>query len=120
VLRTQMDVVLGDGWGVLNADDARIAALGEYCDGAVMLYAADAAALADHRAAGGRAVLARGDALLLCEGPQETALALRSTPRLPLPVLLPAVAAAWASGLAPALLAAGIDTFDAQLGAEPH
>ena len=39
---------------------------------------------------------------------------------LPVVVLLPAVAAAWVSGLAPALLAAGIDTFDAQLTAEPH
>ena len=120
VLRTQMDVVLGEGWGVLNADDARIAALAQYCDGAVMLYATDPAALAGHRAAGGRAVLARGGELLLCEGAQETPLALRSTPRLPVPVLVPAVAAAWASGLAPALLAAGIDTFDAQLSAETH
>ena len=37
VLRTQMDVVLGDGSGVLNADDARIAALAQYCDGSVTL-----------------------------------------------------------------------------------
>lgn len=120
VLRTQMDVVLGDGWGVLNADDPRIAALAEYCDGTVTLYATDADALAEHRAAGGRAVLARGAELVLCEGPQETPLALRSAPRLPVAVLLPAVAAAWVIGLAPALLAAGIDTFDAQLTAETH
>lgn len=120
VLRTQMDVVLGDGWGVLNADDARIAALAEYCDGSVTLYATDAAALAEHRAGGGRAVLARGAELVLCEGAQETSLALRAAPRLPAAVLLPAVAAAWVSGLAPALLAAGIDTFDAQLIAEAH
>lgn len=120
VLRTQIDVVLGDGWGVLNADDARIAALAEYCDGSVTLYATDAAALAEHRAAGGRAVLARGTELILCEGAQETPLVLRSAPRLPVAVLLPAVAAAWVSGLAPALLAAGIDTFDAQLTAETH
>lgn len=120
VLRTQVDVVLGDGWAVLNADDARIAALAQYCDGSVTLYATDAAALAEHRAAGGRAVLARGAGLVLCEGAQETPLVLRSAPRLPLAVLLPAVAAAWVSGLAPALLAAGIDTFDAQLTAETH
>ncbi len=120
VLRTQIDVVLGDGCGVLNADDARIAGLAQYCDGAVMLYATEAAALAEHRSAGGRAVLARGAELVLCDGTQETALALRSAPRLPVAVLLPAVAAAWASGLAPALLAAGIDTFDAQLTADTH
>ncbi|MFT3666293.1 cyanophycin synthetase [Piscinibacter sp.] len=113
VLRTQMDVVLDDGWGVLNADDARIAELAQYCDGGVVLYARDAAALAAHREAGGRAVLARDGAIVLCEGTAEEALAPRSDTAAQLPVLLPAVAAAWAFGLAPALLAAGIDTFDA-------
>ncbi|MGY4827637.1 cyanophycin synthetase [Sphaerotilaceae bacterium SBD11-9] len=115
VLRTQMDVVLSDGFGVLNADDTRIAELAQYSDGAVMLYATDAAPLAAHREAGGRAVLARDGRLWLCEGSAETPLTLRNaTPALPLAVLLPAVSAAWAFGLAPALLAAGIDTFDAQ------
>lgn len=118
VLRTQMDVVLGDGVGVLNADDPRIAALAEYCDGSVLPYATDAAALAEHREAGGRAVLARAGRVLLCEGATETPLALRGTGRPVLEVLLPAVAAAWACGLAPALLAAGVDTFDTQTSAE--
>lgn len=118
VLRTQMDVVLGDGVGVLNADDPRIAALAEYCDGSVLPYATDPAALAEHREAGGRAVLARAGRVLLCEGATETPLALRGTGRPALEVLLPAVAAAWACGLAPALLAAGVDTFDTQTSAE--
>lgn len=118
VLRTQMDVVLGDGVGVLNADDPRIAALAEYCDGSVLPYATDPAALAEHREAGGRAVLARAGRVLLCEGATETPLALRGTGRPVLEVLLPAVAAAWACGLAPALLAAGVDTFDTQTSAE--
>ncbi len=118
VLRTQMDVVLGDGCGVLNADDPRIADLGQYCDGSVILYATSEAPLAAHREAGGRAVLARGSSLVLCEGTAEEALMPRGTSRLALRDLLPAIAAAWAFGLAPALLAAGIDTFDAHMGTD--
>lgn len=120
VLRTQMDVVLGDGCGVLNADDARIAELAQYCDGSVTLYATEAAALAAHREAGGRAVLARDGRILLCEGTAEEALTLRGNSGLALPELLPAVAAAWAFGLAPALLAAGLDTFHAHTSADTH
>ncbi|MBK1687261.1 cyanophycin synthetase [Rubrivivax gelatinosus] len=118
VLRTQMDVVLADGIGVLNADDARIAALAEHCDGEVTLYATDAAALAAHRERGGHAVLLREGRLWLCEGHAETPLNVRGRSPLPAAVLLPAVAAAWAFGLAPALLAAGLDTFDLQTPAD--
>jgi len=118
VLRTQMDVVLADGIGVLNADDPRVAALAEHCDGEVTLYATDAAALADHRERGGHAVLLREGRLWLCEGHAETPLNVRGRSPLPATVLLPAVAAAWAFGLAPALLAAGLDTFDLQTPAD--
>jgi cyanophycin synthetase len=126
VLRTQVDVVLADGHAVLNADDARIAALAALCDGSVLLYATDAAALAAHRATGGRAVLAAAGSVRLCDGPVETPLPLRppvaglaaggSPLPFMLPVLLPAVAAAWACGLAPALIAAGLDTCVASAG----
>ncbi|MBK1713672.1 cyanophycin synthetase [Rubrivivax gelatinosus] len=118
VLRTQMDVVLGDGIGVLNADDERIAALADHCDGEITLYATEAAPLAAHLERGGQAVLLRDGRIWLCEGHAETPLALRGRSVLPPAVLLPAVAAAWAFGLAPALLAAGIDTFEAQSPAE--
>jgi len=113
VLRTQMDVVLSDGIGVLNADEPRIADLAQYCDGSVMFYATQADPLAEHRAEGGRAVLARDGRVWLCEGATETPLPIRGSRTPSMPVLLPAVAAAWAFGLAPALIAAGIDTFDA-------
>jgi cyanophycin synthetase len=109
VLRTQIDVVLPSGAGVLNADEPGIAGLAALCDGSVMLYARSPAPLAAHRAAGGRAVLASGGLVLLCEGQSEHVLALRHA--LPPEVLLPAVAAAWAFGLAPALISAGVDTF---------
>ncbi|MEY4427775.1 MAG: cyanophycin synthetase, partial [Pseudomonadota bacterium] len=38
VLRTQIDVVLDQGTGVLNADDALLADMAELCDGSVLLY----------------------------------------------------------------------------------
>jgi cyanophycin synthetase len=118
VLRTQMDVVLGDGFGVLNADDPAVAALADHCDGAVVMYATTEAALADHRAQGGRAVRHDGKNLWLCEGSTERMLALHNPSKtLPVQTLLPAVAAAWAHGLAPTLLAAGIDTFSAHASA---
>ncbi|RVT49357.1 cyanophycin synthetase [Rubrivivax albus] len=117
VLRTQLDVVLADGAGVLNADDPAVAALAEFCDGSVVLYATDPPPLAAHRAAGGRALRHDGSTLWLCEGTAERPLRLHAPPALPAAVLLPAVAAAWAHGLSPALLAAGIDTFAAHAAA---
>lgn len=120
VLRTQIDVVLDDGVGILNADDERIAALAPLCDGGVILYATRAEALAEHRAGGGRAVLWRDERAWLCDDAAETPLPLQGA-AVPLPpsVLLPAVACGWALGLAPALLGAGIDTFEPALSDPP-
>ena len=111
VLRTQVDVVLADGAGVLCADDPAVAALAEHCDGEVVLYATDPTALAAHRANGGRAVRHDASGLWLCEGAAERALAVHGKLALPPHVLLPAVAAAWAHGLSPAMLAAGVETY---------
>ncbi len=112
VLRTQIDIVLNDGVGVLNADDARIAALAEHCDGTVLLYATQPDALAAHRDAGGRAVLWRDGAPVLIDGASQTPLALpaRYAAMAP-PTVLAIAAAAWACGLAPALIAAGLSTY---------
>ncbi|HSI58621.1 MAG TPA: cyanophycin synthetase, partial [Ideonella sp.] len=126
VLRTQVDVVLGDGVGVLNAADERIADLAELCDGEVLLYGIAGpqglpAAIEPHRAQGGRAVILRDGRVLLATGTAETpcvdlAGMLRrrgatSDARLP-EALLAAIAAAWAFGISPDLIAAGIETFD--------
>jgi cyanophycin synthetase len=112
VLRTQIDIVLGDGVGVLNADDARIAALAEHCDGEVLLYATQAEALAAHREAGGRAVLWRDGRPLLIDGSTQTALAVPARHAAMAPSSLLAItAAAWACGLTPALIAAGLSTY---------
>ena len=118
VLRTQVDVVLSDGCAVLHAADARIAGLGRLCDGAVVLYARDehSAAIVEHRAGAGRAVFLRGSGCVLAEGGSETVLTRLEPLTAPAEVLAPeallaAVAAAWAMGIDPDLLAAGVQTF---------
>lgn len=126
VLRTQIDVVLGDGVGVLNAADARIAALAELCDGEVLLYGIESpqglpAALQAHRDQGGRTVFLRGGYVILAQGALETpcvdlAGVLRRHGQADAAALdealLAALAAAWAFGISPDLIAAGVETFD--------
>ncbi len=126
VLRTQVDVVLPDGVAILNAADAAVAEMKSLCDGEVVFYAShdDPAALAlvaEHRKGGGRAVLLRGGRVVLASGSKEILLADRAIFRAgnrgaagPLDeTLVAAAAAAWALGIAPDLIAAGIETFDA-------
>jgi cyanophycin synthetase len=121
VTRTQVDVVLPDGAAVLNAADARVAALAELCDGEVIFFAAspDAAALAAHRAQNGRSVYLRDGDIVLASGAQETLV--RKLDGLSwaegaadTKSLLAAIGAAWALGLDAELIRAGIETF------EPH
>jgi cyanophycin synthetase len=122
VLRTQVDVVLADGAAVLNAEDAQVADMAELCDGEVIFYSrsSEAAALVAHRHGGGRAVVAReGKALLLSD--QGEQLGANIDPLLQrfadagqsceAPAVLAAVAAAWALGISPELISAGLDNF---------
>ena len=120
VLRTQVDVVLEDGWAVLNAADPRVAAMAELCDGGVILYAADGSlpALASHRQAGGRAAFLRRGHLILAQGTEEASLCAIDT--LPQSVsawapetLLAAVSVAWAMAMPRDLIVAGQKTFEA-------
>jgi len=127
VLRTQVDVVLPDGVAVLNADDARVANLASLCDGQVILYAVDsqAQALAAHRAAQGRAVLlnAKGQVTLATgasEVPLTTVTHLAGRRKMDaseglVSSILAAVGAAWALGISPDLIAAGLKTFEIDL-----
>ena len=124
ILRTQVDVVLPGGAAVLNADDPEVLALGDYCDGEVILVSCDpdSAAVAEHRADQGRAVLARGTEIVLVEGASELALTQLSPqvlsaltadgPHDVRPPVLAAVAAAWAAGVGPDLIRAGLLHFD--------
>ena len=127
VLRTQVDVVLAEGTAVLNADDPRVAALAPLCDGAVVLYAADAhaPALVAHQGAGGRAVLVRQDRVVLANGSSESFLpglgrltVWRATHAgVSVESLLAAVAAGWALGIPLNLIGAGAEAFEADLQA---
>jgi len=120
VLRTQIDVVLSEGAGVLNADIAQVAELAPLCDGEVLLYALDGdnPAVAAHRAAEGRAVFVRAGQVILATGAGERVLGTLATLSLPggrqpdTAALLAAVATAWALDITPDLIAAGIKTFE--------
>ena len=122
VLRTQIDVVLTRGAGVLNADDAQTADLARLCDGQVLFYSLDAsnATVAAHREAGGRAVLLKGEEVVLVQDSTERVLGTLTALRLvngfepDHAALLAAVATAWALDITPELIAAGIKTFDYQ------
>ncbi|MDH0864155.1 cyanophycin synthetase [Mitsuaria sp. GD03876] len=126
VLRTQVDVVLSDGVAVLNADEAKVAEMAELSDGEVIFYAQDAgnAALAAHRADEGRGVFLRGGAAMLAQGGSETSGAnvdsLQARFRaagqeIATDSVLAAVATAWAMGISPELISAGLDTFVPEL-----
>lgn len=109
VLRTPVDVVLADGAAVLNADDQRLLELAPLCDGAVILYATEEARLAAHREGQGRAVFARPGQLVFAEGGVEVAQIAAAA--VPDAAALPASAAAWALGITPELIGAGLQTF---------
>jgi cyanophycin synthetase len=116
VLRTQVDVVLPEGAAVLNADDERIADMARLSDGEVLLYsllAEDNEAVAAHRAQSGRVVLLRSSRVVLATGAAEVVCVDLQRRRIALApsVVLPALAAGWALGIAPELMAAGLETF---------
>jgi cyanophycin synthetase len=136
VLRTQIDVVLDQGTGVLNADDARLADMAELCDGSVLLYTTnvDHPAVQAHRAKDGRALIGLPEHIQIFQGQQPAG-------RVPLQgaaaqrvlgtlqerhglsaddarrALMAAVGAAWSLGVAPELVNAGLETFATTLPA---
>jgi cyanophycin synthetase len=123
VLRTQIDVVLGEGAGVLNADIGQVAELAELCDGEVVFYSLDAdnPVIVAHRQDtgknqdGGRAVLVKGRDVVLASGDREQVLGSLDAlggQRLDTPALLAAIAAAWALEIAPELIADGVRAFE--------
>lgn len=69
-LRTVVDVVLPDGFAVLNADDPAVAAMAEKCKGGVIYFSRDPSSpvIAEHLARGGRAVARRGGSLVFLAG----------------------------------------------------
>ena len=136
VLRTQIDVVLDQGTGVLNADDALLADMAELCDGSVLLYTTNPEhpAVQAHRARDGRALIGLPEHIQIFQGQQPAG-------RVPLQgaaaqrvlatlqerhglnaddarrALMAAVGAAWSLGVAPELVNAGLETFATTLPA---
>ncbi|MBB5019295.1 cyanophycin synthetase [Chitinivorax tropicus] len=122
VLRTQIDVVMSEGASVLNANDALVAEMADLSDGEVIFYAEDPTLLpiVEHLANGGRAVFLRDQTVMLASGSTEQALATldlfpltRDGATTHIESVLAAVAAAWALGISPDLICAGIENFEA-------
>lgn len=122
VMRTQVDVVLPDGVAVLNAADPVVAEMAPLCDGDVIFYAEDPdlPVLVEHLAQYRRAVFLRQGEIVLSDGQQEHVVVALSDVSLgdsvaaddKTAVLLASLAAAWALEISPALMAAGLRTFD--------
>lgn len=126
VLRTQIDVVLADGVAVLNGNDAMVTEMAPLCDGEVIFFGTrpDVPAIADHLAQGKRAVLVREGYIALAAGSEEVRLvevsdimlAEGGSAGLQIENVLAAAGAAWALGLPPELIRAGIETFSQDQG----
>jgi cyanophycin synthetase len=121
VLRTQVDVVLENGVAVLNAADALVAQMAEYCDGEVLFFAREIDVLSGHRQQGGRAVSVRDGKIVLCTGGDEQVLLeLERIPALAqvqkpqqMENILAAIGAAWALDITPEVMRAGLQTYTA-------
>jgi cyanophycin synthetase len=129
VIRTQMDVVLQHGVGVLNAEDETIAGLAELCNGEVVFYALSPtnAVVAEHIKAGKRAVFLRDQHVVLARGDQENPLfhidlapiAQLLREGMSTPTLLAAVAAGWSLDIPPLLIRAGLKNFGQKTQVNP-
>ncbi len=122
VLRTQVDVVLPGGTAVLNAADTRALKMAELCDGSVILYAQSGGlnAIAEHGTKGGRSVYLRDGRIALAAAGEETLMrkiAALEDPALDADNVLAAVATTWALGIAPDLIGAGVETYQASRAA---
>ena len=118
VLRTQVDVILPHGTAVLNAADPRVVEMASLCDGEVIFYGLDPQldAIRTSQSAGGRVLFVRGAQIVLAHGMNEVALvslaAMKPAKSEKPDMVMAAVAAAWAAGVAPELIAAGLRAFE--------
>jgi len=127
VMRTQVDVVLPTGAAVLNAREPMLVEMASLCDGEVIYFSMDPnlPVIISHRARGKRAVIISDDKIALVTGSSELTLAKLadvqqassgdySVPEIE--NILAAVGAAWALGIAPALIRTGIENVTGALG----
>ncbi|MGB4812737.1 MAG: cyanophycin synthetase [Methylophilaceae bacterium] len=120
-MRTQIDVVLGNGVAVLNAADPLVAQMAELCDGEVIFFTRDAeqSVIKTHIEQGGRAVLLSDEKIFLANGGVKTPLInLAAIPALngnkaheDIDCFLAAIGAAWALGISLDILITGIKTY---------
>ena len=121
-IRTQIDLVLSNGFAVLNAADEAVADLAQYSDGGVILYADDEAEprLAAHRAEGGRVGFWRDDQLILAQEAKEQAVLSIQRPAVARLLknnslsqndMLIAACAAWAMDMGADLIRAGVKSY---------
>jgi cyanophycin synthetase len=117
--RCIVDVGLPGGTTVLNADDPLVAEMAGSCKGAVIYFTTESAnpVAAAHRAAGGKAVCLEDGTIHLATGSHAQPLCALATVKAPAGQelhaanVLAAVGAAWAHGLSPEMIAAGLRTF---------
>jgi cyanophycin synthetase len=110
-VRAPVDVVLPDGFAVLNADDPVVAAMAEHCKGKLVLFGdtPEAPPLKEHLEAGGQALVRLGSQLIWWRGreksrPLSLATLTESTERASVEPLMAAAAAVLALGVSqPAL-----------------
>jgi cyanophycin synthetase len=122
VYRTQMDVILPKGMAVLNADDPHIVELARHCDGQItwLSLTPNTPMIETHLAQGRRVVSIVSENLTLMQGAEQYTLCPLKAVSVtehdagttqPYNVLA-AAAAAWALGLTPDLIQAGLLSFD--------
>jgi cyanophycin synthetase len=120
--RSAIGLVLPTGTAVLSADRPQVAELAALCPGAATFHAGNggSAAVAEHRASGGRAVFAEDGTIVLADGIRKTALEARvglsarydDWKTIEIESILAATAVAWALGLPPETIAAGLEAFN--------
>jgi cyanophycin synthetase len=126
VARTQVDVVLPSGTAVLNAAEPQALELAALCDGKVIFYglSAEHPTLVQQRSVGERAVFLRDGTIVLAQGSTEISLlplsSLKPTKAAQPEMVMAAVAAAWALGIAPELIGAGLRTFESNPHKTPY
>ena len=120
VLRTQIDVVLDDGFAVLNAADPQVVEMADLCDGEVIFFGSHTdAALAKHREAAGRVVFVRDGYAILATGNTDERKLMIGAALLrgewQSSHVIAAIAVAWALGISAELISAGLETFVTEL-----
>jgi len=128
VLRTQIDVVLADGFAVLNAADPHVAMMANMCSGNVTFFAVDPhhPVIATHRAQGKRVVYTENGFIVAQQGKKSFRIPLAEVPLtrqgqigFQTENVMAAVAAAWAVDVPWETIALGLSTFISDIQGVP-